>query len=156
MSTALDAPRHAADELLLGFTRALRAAGVNVTMDRAQSFLAAVAVVGLGDQRATYWAGRATLCSSPDDLDRYDQVFAAWFTAQDTVGHRPPPQEQPPSTQASLEEHGEAGGEGEEDDPLRALASATEVLRHRDIGEMSPAEKARLTLLFDQLRPRAP
>jgi uncharacterized protein with von Willebrand factor type A (vWA) domain len=153
---ALTGSRHEPDELLLGFSRALRAAGVNVTMDRAQSFLAAVAVVGLDDQRATYWVGRATLCSSPDDLDRYDQVFAAWFAAKDEIGHRPAPQEPPPVTQASLEEHEGAGGDGEEDDPLRALASATEVLRHRDIGEMSPAEKARLVLLFDQLRPRAP
>ncbi|MGN6575234.1 MAG: vWA domain-containing protein [Nocardioides sp.] len=153
---ALTGSRHEPDELLLGFSRALRAAGVNVTMDRAQSFLAAVAVVGLDDQRATYWAGRATLCSSPDDLDRYDQVFAAWFATKDETGRRPAPQEPPPVTQASLEEHEGAGGDGEDDDPLRALASATEVLRHRDIGEMSPAEKARLALLFDQLRPRAP
>ncbi len=156
LAPALTGSRHEPDELLLGFSRALRAAGVNVTMDRAQSLLAAVAVVGLDDQRATYWAGRATLCSSPDDLDRYDQVFAAWFTDPDTPGRRTPPQEPPPVTQASLEEHEGAGGDGEDDDPLRALASATEVLRHRDIGEMSPAEKARLALLFDQLRPRAP
>jgi uncharacterized protein with von Willebrand factor type A (vWA) domain len=148
--------RHDADELLLGFARALRAAGVNVTMDRAQSFLAAVAVVGLDDQRATYWAGRATLCSSPDDLDRYDQVFTAWFAGDLARGRRPDPQEPPPVTQASLEEHEGAGGDGEDDDPLRALASATEVLRHRDIAEMSPAEKARLALLFVRLHPRAP
>jgi uncharacterized protein len=148
--------RHEPDELLLGFSRALRAAGVPVTMDRAQSFLAAVAVVGLDDQRATYWAGRATLCAGPDDLDRYDQVFTAWFVDQDTSGRRQPAQELPPVSQASLEEPDvEAGGEGD-DDPLRALASATEVLRHRDIGEMSALEKARLAQMFEQLHPRAP
>ena len=79
---------HGADELLLGFTRALRAAGVTVTQDRAQAYLAAVAVLGLDDQRATYWAGRATLCAGPDDLDRYDQVFAAWFLDQEAPAGR--------------------------------------------------------------------
>ena len=33
-------------------------------------------MVGLDDEVATYWAGRATLCASPDDIARYDQVFA--------------------------------------------------------------------------------
>ncbi len=154
--TVTTGARHEPDELLLGFSRALRAAGVPVTMDRAQSFLAAVAVVGLDDQRATYWAGRATLCSSPDDLDRYDQVFTAWFVDQDTTGRREQAQELPPVAQASLEELEAEGGGEEDDDPLRALASETEVLRHRDIGEMSPLDKARLAQMFEQLRPRAP
>ena len=43
-----------ADEVLLGFTRALRAAGVPVTQDRAHGFLTAVATVGLDDRQATY------------------------------------------------------------------------------------------------------
>ena len=104
MSASVVGARNQPDELLLGFSRALRAAGVPVTMDRAQSFLAAVAVVGLDDQRATYWAGRATLCASPDDLDRYDDVFTAWFLDQPTPGRQRPPQEIPPVVQASLAE----------------------------------------------------
>ncbi|UUZ57769.1 hypothetical protein [Nocardioides sp. B-3] len=58
--------------VLLGFTRALKAAGVPVTPDRAHGFVEATAIVGLDDQQATYWAGRATLCAGPDDLTRYD------------------------------------------------------------------------------------
>ena len=61
--------------IFLGFTRALRAAGVQVTQDRAHGFLQATAIVGAGDPVATYTAGRATLCAGPDDLRRYDQVF---------------------------------------------------------------------------------
>ena len=40
------------DVVLLGFARALRAAGVPVTHDRAQTFLTAASVVGLDDRRA--------------------------------------------------------------------------------------------------------
>ena len=147
---------HEADELLLGFTRALRASGVPVTMDRAQSFLAAVAVVGLGDRKASYWAGRATLCSGPDDLERYDQVFTAWFLGDETPTGRTPSEARPPRTQAAFDEGGGTDTSDADDDPLRAQASGTEVLRHRDIGELSANERARLALLFDLLRPRAP
>ena len=64
---------HEPDEIFLGFTRALRSAGVAVTHDRATSSLEATALVGGDDAEATFRAGRATLCGSPDDLVRYDQ-----------------------------------------------------------------------------------
>ena len=140
-------PLHEPDELLLGFARALRAAGVPVTQDRTRSYLEAPALVGLDDQRATYWAGRATLCSGPDDLDRYDQVFTAWF-AQDIPRGK--------VAEASLEDDQAGAGAETDEDTLRAMASEAEVLRHRDIADMPAAEKARLTVLFETLRPRAP
>ena len=46
----------AADALLLGFARALRAAGVAVTADRSATYLDAVRAVGFDDRTATYWA----------------------------------------------------------------------------------------------------
>jgi uncharacterized protein len=156
METLGVAWRQAPDELLLGFTRALRGAGVPVSQDRAQSFLRATSLVDLGDRRATYWAGRATLCAGPEDLDRYDQVFGAWFLGRVTSAARQGP-DRPPERHADLQDTPEAGGEetGEADD-LRALASATEILRHRDVAELGAEEKARLAALFATLRPRSP
>lgn len=150
------APAHAADEILLGFARAVRAAGVNVTADRERTLLDAVAAVGLGDESGAYWAGRATLCASPADLERYDQVYAAWFGLEratrrarrdtsHTVAHAP------------LD-----AGQGQGEDPespqdlVRASASALEVLRHRDVASLSNADRARLAAMFAALRPRAP
>ncbi len=151
MSTQLHEP----DELLLGFARALRAAGVPVTQDRTRAYLEATSLVGLDDQKATYWAGRATLCSGPDDLDRYDQVFTAWFQTKDHPVSRPP-QDQRQQVQAALDE-GEGEGSAEADeDLLNAMASEAEVLRHRDIADMAAQEKARLSALFETLDPRPP
>lgn len=149
--------RHEADELLLGFARALRAAGLPVTSDRAQSFLRAAADVGVDDRRATYWAGRATLCSCPDDLVGYDQVFHAWFLSKDRRGtaSEPPTEKVVPQAALGLDDQPGEGGE-DSDEQLVASASATEVLRHRDIAEMEPREKARLAAMFATLRPRAP
>ena len=79
------------EEVLLGFARALRAAGVAVTADRERTYLEAVAAVGIGDQPAVYHAGRATLCASPADLERYDQVYAAWFGGAAGRDEGPPP-----------------------------------------------------------------
>jgi hypothetical protein len=146
--------RHAPDEVLLAFARALRAAGVAVTADRERTYLEAVACVGLDDEAGTYWAGRATMCASPADLERYDQVYAAWF-GLDRAGTQPRRDPTRSVPQAPLESHGGAQ-EQEQPDEARAEASAVEVLRHRDVASLSPSERARLVALFAELRPRAP
>ena len=154
----MNAVLHEADEVLLGFTRALRAAGVAVTQDRAQAFLAAVAQVGADDRQATWWAGRATLCASPDDLLRHDQVFAAWFNARDGLPQARPKDASRPATAHLLPDAEGAGGDGTDgdDDVVRAAASAAEVLRHRDVASLDAAEKRRLARMFVRLSLRPP
>lgn len=152
----MEAPA-AVERSLLGFTRALAAAGLAVTPDRAQGFLTASAALGAGDPSAVARAGRATLCGSPEDLARHDQVFAAWF------GEEPPPPTRPvaatPVRSPALmpDTDVDPGDDAElDDDPLRAAASATEVLRHRDVAELDARERAALAALFETVRPRAP
>jgi len=145
------------DEILLGFARALRAAGVPVTQDRSQGYLEAVSVVGLEDARATYWAGRATLCGGPDDLERYDQVFDAYFSSRDGLPRtRPVPASTPSSSLALSETEGAGAEESVDTEDVRAAASVTEVLRHRDVATMSPAEKHRLAAMFATIRLQPP
>jgi uncharacterized protein len=147
---------HPADELLVGFARALRAAGVPVTQDRTRAYLEATALVGLDNQPATYWAGRATLCSGPDDLDRYDQVFTAWFLDHQDVPNRPSRDDRTVAQAALDDSAGGAAGDDLDEDTLNAMASAAEVLRHRDIADLAPSDKARLTTMFATLHPRSP
>ncbi|RYB88812.1 VWA domain-containing protein [Nocardioides glacieisoli] len=147
------------DEVLLGFTRALRAAGVAVTQDRSHAFLAAVAEVGADDGQAVWWAGRATLCASPDDLFRHDQVFAAWFNARDGLPQSRPKDASRPATAHLLPDAEGAGGsdnEADDEDVVRAAASAAEVLRHRDVASLDAAEKRRLARMFVRLSLRPP
>ncbi|MFS4097130.1 hypothetical protein ACLU3S_32140, partial [Streptomyces sp. AF1A] len=59
-----------ADAVLLGFVRALRAAGVDASAERGYAFLRAVAALRPGVRADVYWAGRATLCGGHDDLER--------------------------------------------------------------------------------------
>ncbi|MEP6856413.1 MAG: VWA domain-containing protein, partial [Pedococcus sp.] len=149
-------PRHGADEILLGFARALRSAGMNVTHDRSMSFLQASAIVGAGEASATYRAGRATLCASPDDLVRFEHVFQAWFGAREQLP-RTVPREQPRQISAPLPS-GDAGESSGENDPevIHASASEVEVLRHRDVASLTADEKALLDVMIRALRPRLP
>lgn len=139
-----------ADEILLGFTRALRAAGVPVTHDRARTYLDAVARLDAGDARAVRAAGRATLCGSREDLARHDAVFAAWFGGRSLASVRHPTSE---TGTASLSEGSQVADQGEE---LAVSASEVEVLRQRDVAAMTEAERARLDGLIGTLRPRLP
>lgn len=146
---------HHPDEVLLAFGHALRAAGVAVSPDRAQTFLSAAALVGLDDARGIYLTGRATLCAGPDDLARYDLVFPAFFS---TVGGPTTPHldRSRPVTRAPLPDRDDGAVQEGEQDVVRALASGADVLRHRDIAELSESERRRLGALFTTLRPRPP
>jgi uncharacterized protein with von Willebrand factor type A (vWA) domain len=139
------------DLALAGFASALRQAGLAVTADRVHLFLRAVAALDATMTADVYWAGRAALCSGPDDTARYDEVFAAWFSGQRSRGVvRRTPQA---SVQAALADDGE-GQDGNR--TLNVAASSTEVLRHRDVADLSAADRAELARLFGTLRPRAP
>ncbi|MFF7122362.1 VWA domain-containing protein [Streptomyces sp. NPDC008240] len=141
-----------ADAVLLGFVRALRAAGVDASTERAYAFLRAVDVLRPGVRADVYGAGRATLCGGHDDLERYERVFAAYFgpsdePARQAVRHAPPPRLRLVVRDAPA--GGRAPGESEPSGPpTAALASATEVLRHRDVGELDAAERAQLNRLL--------
>jgi len=149
--------RREPDEILLGFTRALRASGVPVTHDRSHGFLEAVSIVGLGDRRATYWAGRATLCAGPDDLARYDQVFEAYFNARDGLPRSRPATSTTAAASPALSLQDADGGQAEPDtEELRVAASEAEVLRHRDVAAMTAGERQRLAGMFATLRLRPP
>ncbi|WP_217545049.1 VWA domain-containing protein [Streptomyces sp. GbtcB6] len=141
-----------ADAVLLGFVRALRAAGVDASAERGYAFLRAVAALRPGMRPDVYWAGRATLCGGHDDLERYERVFAAYFGAACAPARQPVRTAPPPRLRLVVREAaGAPGARGESEPPgppTAALASSAEVLRHRDVTELDPAERAQLRRLL--------
>lgn len=147
-------------EGLVGFTVVLRSAGLSVTTDRVAAFLTALDELDVTSRMQTYWAGRLTLCSDPDDLPRYDRAFEDWFTPPRVGGRTTVTDERkpPPSTLAALTPSPrEDGDEGAGDPPTaHARASGNEVLRNRDLAELTPAEREHLRRLLALLRPQLP
>ena len=125
----------------VAFARALRTRGVAASADRVHAFVRALAVLDATDRRHVYWAGRQTLCASIDDLARYDEVFAAHFGPGAVIAM---PSSTPTTTRpvaAALSGATDADGSP---DPLALpwdAASRREVLRHRDIAELSAADR---------------
>ncbi|GAA1263240.1 vWA domain-containing protein [Saccharothrix xinjiangensis] len=137
---------------LVGFARALRHAGVACGPDRARAFVGALDHLDLTAERV-YWAGRLTLCSEPDDLPRYDAAFTAWFGGERPRAPHARDRARRTSDVATLS--ADAGQHGRTP-TLKVAASDAEVLRHKDIAALGPAEKRHLAELLDALRPVAP
>ncbi|MFI5609324.1 VWA domain-containing protein [Amycolatopsis sp. NPDC051903] len=140
-----------------GFAAALREAGVACDARRVQAYLAAVAEVDISESTQLYWAGRLTLCSDPDDLPRYEEAFARWFDADDTPRGKSGAPAQKRARIAPLSANAEGSSEGEDSpDTLRVAASDHEVLRHRDLSELTKAEREHLRELLATLKPVPP
>ena len=142
---------------MLGFARTLRHAGVAASPDRVEAMLSALGALDVLDPADVYWSGRLTLCAGPDDLDRYDAAFAAYFAGEEPRS-RPASSPAPPqlAVTAPLESGAGEGDDDTEASDLAAQASADEVLRHRDVSELTLAEREHLRRLFALLAPAAP
>lgn len=137
---------------LAGFAAALRVAGLPADAQRVQAYLAAVGEVDIADPGQLYWAGRLTLCAEPDDLPCYDEAFAAWFTADEPRRRANKPVRPRVVTMATLTESTSADGQGERDtEDLKVAASDVEVLRHRDISDLTAVEREHLRELMATL-----
>jgi len=154
-----ESERYDATDSVVGLARTLRAAGVDAGPERVHAMVQALDLLDPGQRDDVYWAGRLTLCSSLDDTERYDRVFAAYF------GDRPRAlirQQAAPAAQLRLvhgadDETKPGTGDDDTDDttPMAAAASRTEVLRHRDIASMAAADRLLMQQLLAAFRLRA-
>jgi uncharacterized protein len=141
---------------LVGFARALRHSGMACGPGRVQAFLAATQHAGLADRTALYWAGRLTLCSDPDDLPRFDAAFEYWFGVSGMPEPAGGPQAPRQVRTATLGTPEADSGEAAESDPVAVAASAVEVLRRRDVSELSAGEREHLRRMLAVLHPEPP
>ena len=147
-------PEYGVTGVFVGFTHALRAAGLSIGPDRTQAFLTASTLLDAAQRKHVYWAGRATLCADPDDFATYDKTFDRWFST-DPVRPGTTATATRSVTQADL--LGEDGvGEAGEDHQVAVLASAEEALRHRDVADLSVAERQHLARMFAGLHVEIP
>ncbi|MEC3976282.1 vWA domain-containing protein [Amycolatopsis sp. H20-H5] len=141
----------------VGFAMALREAGLPCDAHRVQAYLAAVEEIDVGQPVQLYWAGRLTLCSDPDDLQRYEEAFAQWFDVEPPrAGRTGAPRQKRARIAALAGGSGEDGRSSAEPEQLKAAASENEILRQRDLAGLTVAERAHLRELLATLRPELP
>ena len=81
-------------DVLVGFARALREAGVPVGSGDVLTYTAAMDPLDPTDLVDLYWAGRTALVTRRDQLPVYDRVFRRWYLGEgtdarpDAVGQR--------------------------------------------------------------------
>jgi uncharacterized protein with von Willebrand factor type A (vWA) domain len=135
---------------LIAFCGALRDAGVPVGPARVRTFCEAAAVLVPED---LYWAGRAALLCSPDDIAVYDETFARFFALVPTIDEEDPsasPRQGAEASPRSRSVEDEAGNSAE------GTASRLEVLQHTSFADCTADDWSDLAELLAALPPLLP
>ncbi len=145
-------------ETVTGFARTLRHSGVHASPDRVQAMVRAIGNLDVLDPSHVYWSGRLTLCGSHDDVQRYDAAFSSYFAGEaprqvQTSGQ---PRKRLAASASLGVSNTDSQESGEDAPDVAAAASGEEVLRHRDIGQLTPEEREQLQHLFALLTPHPP
>jgi uncharacterized protein with von Willebrand factor type A (vWA) domain len=138
--------------VLVGFARALRAAGMVAGTGDAQVFCAAAACLDPTDLVDLYWGGRCALVTRHADIPVYDEVFRRYFLGVDA----------PAAAVAELRAASVAGtfvvpavepGSAESEQESLGLASSTvDIRRHRSFTECTPEELLALRRILARMR----
>ena len=149
-------PTDADVDVVTGFAGRLRARGLAVPSDTLVTYARALDAVGLDDRAPVYWAGRATLVRRPEDVPAYDAAFRDFWEGQGRFIHRSSTSVQTVvlGVDDGTGDAGVEGGEGEADEVLRW--SAVEVLRQKDLAELSDEERVEADRMIDALRLAGP
>jgi uncharacterized protein len=146
--------------VLVGFGRALRAAGLPVGTGDVQTLCAAMAPLDPTDLVDLYWAGRTTLVTRRDDIPVYDEVFRAFFlgiaaTREDVVALAATPSGA--TAQSVFVVPATEPGEDREDAARLGLAASTvDVLRTRSFADCTAEELAALRRIMARIRVTPP
>lgn len=144
-----------ATEVMLGFACTARYAGLPAGPGRTAAFLSALTQLDPLVPTDVYWAGRCLFTAEPADAARYDAVFRSYFDGETAATTRRARQPTPPAQAGLLTcvpDGGAASPPQLELPPVRARASATELLRHRDVATLDDTERAAVATLLTQLR----
>ena len=142
--------------MLVGFARALRAAGLAVGSGEILTYCAAMTSLDPSDLLDLYWAGRSTLVTRHEQIETYDEVFRRFFLG---AGH--PARElltlrahAGTETQAVLEVPAtDPAAEGDEEQAVLGLmASDADPLRHKSFAACTPEELAALRRIMARIR----
>ena len=164
----------------LGFVRVLREAGIRVSVGQALDLHRAFSLVDTTDREVLYFAARAVLLSRHSEEPLFSALFAHYWLdyrelERPSAGVPRPAEARPPAEEAAQQEpdhhavpavrlvldtEEDLGSAGDDPDQHKtrsdgdtvATYSASEVLRRKDFGELTPQELAEIRRLIAELR----
>jgi uncharacterized protein len=136
-------------QVLVDFTRRLRAGGIPVGATAAGDLLAAIESVGASSAEDVYWAFRALSITAKDQVPVFDRVFFEVFGAREQDGMVVAGPTVPRTWTIRAQDRSPGEGEGSEQEiPSYAGASAVERLAQKDFAELTEAEEAEVRALI--------
>lgn len=142
-------------DVAVSFAAQLRLRGLVVPPDTVVGYARALDAVGLDSRDGVYWAGRSTLIRRPEDIEAYDAAFTDFWEGQAGLIHRSHTNLERRIVALDDPDAGEGDGEGEPSDEVLRW-SAVEVLRHKDLAELTAEERAEADRMIDALRLHGP
>ncbi len=147
---------HGLVSVLVSFGRALRAKGLSVGSGDILTYCEAMTSLDPTDLVDLYWSGRTTLITRRDDIVVYDEVFRAFFLANDS------PMQKLLKIKAQSAAEAEAafeipstapeGKEQEEEALLGLMASNIETLKHRSFEGCTKEELEALRRIMARIK----
>ena len=142
--------------VLVGFARALRAAGLAVGSGEVLTYCASMTSLDPSDLLDLYWAGRSTLVTRHEQIGIYDEVFRSFYldagdpvrevlTLRAHAGTETQAVLQVPATDPAAEGN-------EEQAVLGLMASDVDTLRHKSFAACTPEELAALRRIMARIR----
>lgn len=146
-------PLTAAQPMLLGFARRLRAEGVKADLHRLTAFFNGLATFDDPDLKALYFTGRLTLCSKCEDTPKYDWVFSEYFLDFIPPAAAPsvPPQVTPAMAGATSVQQKRGGEDDDERETIVGAASDEEVLRRSSLPALTAQEREQVYALIARM-----
>ena len=141
--------------MAVAFARVLRGAGLKVPLGSVLTFVDALGLVGVEQRDDVYWAGRATLARSPEDIPLYDRAFDVFWTntVAPVVANAEPMKITLAVDDDNDDDQGDDDSRPVDTNPQITLRfSAVETLRHKDFGDYTTEELADAQRLMTQLR----
>jgi uncharacterized protein with von Willebrand factor type A (vWA) domain len=148
-------PGSALVQHVVAFGRVLREAGLEVGPGRLADALTGLDQVDISRRDDVYWTLRQTLVSREEDLEAFDRAFAAWFLRAPVLPPARRREEQLRVVRDAAAEPG-SGEQGGDEAPSKTGYSADEVLRHKDLAELTHAEFDRVAQLIAGLAATRP
>jgi uncharacterized protein with von Willebrand factor type A (vWA) domain len=143
--------------VIIGFARALRAAGIAADPIRTQTAMAVLDRIGVRNRAAAQAALRASLCGEHADLATFDAVFTLYFST--AIPELAEPQRAEVEVRPVLLAVPDGlAGDTEETSTADAVGSSsqTEVLRVKDFAQLETDERAQVRRMIAALRPGGP